>query len=761
MDKKPLYSTRILQTFVEYIHKYYPKVDVDSLLNHAGISDYQLYDDGHWLTQEQVDLFHDELVRKTGNSNIAFEEGRFSPFSKAAGPVQQYTMGFVTPAMAYKLLGKIYPLVSRACDVETKRKTPNKVEVIVTPKHGVKEKPYQCDNRRGSFESIAKLFTDEFADIKHPLCVHKGDDRCLYIIEWEQQPSRLWRRIRNYIAFLNLLLCLTLFLSLPGIHWGLSPVLICSVLMILLSFYPEHLEKQETQLNLKSKGETASELLDRINTIYNNNLLVQKIGQATANIIDTEKLLPNIMELLEMHLDFDRGMIMLANKDRTLLEYTVGYGYKPEIEGLLRDVSFHLDKPKSRGQFVVSFKKQIPFLIDDISKAAGDMSERSLEFARALGVKSFICVPIIYEGKSEGILAVDNLRSNRSLNQSDLNLLLGIAPQIGISINNAKAYKKVIESEKKFRSLGENSPDIIYTLDANGVVNYLNPAFEKRFQYKTDEVIGKDFTTFTKNDEFNLVSRIFDRASRLKETIKDVTITLIDKDSTEHLFNVSGAPNFDEEDNLTGIVGVLKDISDLKKNFDTLQLTLQSMINAMSEIVESRDPYTAGHQKRVAEIACSIAEEMNLSFHMINGIRMAAMIHDIGKMYIPAEILSKPGVLSDLEFNMMKSHPEVGYNILKNIEFNHPIAETVYQHHERIDGSGYPRGLSGDEILLEAKIIAVADVVEAMGSHRPYRPALGIDRALEEIANRKGTVYDSEIVDACLKLFKEEKIKVA
>jgi putative nucleotidyltransferase with HDIG domain len=208
-------------------------------------------------------------------------------------------------------------------------------------------------------------------------------------------------------------------------------------------------------------------------------------------------------------------------------------------------------------------------------------------------------------------------------------------------------------------------------------------------------------------------------------------------------------------------VGTLKDISDLKRNFDTLQMTLQSTINAISEIVESRDPYTAGHQKRVSDIACAIAEEMDLSFEMTTGIHMASLIHDLGKMYIPAEILSKPGKLSDLEFNMMKSHPEVGYNILKNIEFNHPVADVVYQHHERMDGSGYPRGLSGNEILIEARIIAVADVVEAMSSHRPYRPSLGIEKALEEITKGKGTTYDSKSVDACLKLFKEEKIKVA
>ena len=177
----------------------------------------------------------------------------------------------------------------------------------------------------------------------------------------------------------------------------------------------------------------------------------------------------------------------------------------------------------------------------------------------------------------------------------------------------------------------------------------------------------------------------------------------------------------------------------------------------MSEIVESRDRYTAGHQKRVSEIACAIAEEMDLDIDSINAIRMAAIIHDIGKIYVPAEILSKPVRLDTLELNMIKTHSEVGYNILKNIEFTYPIAEIVYQHHERMDGSGYPRGLSGKEILLPARIIAVADVVEAMSSHRPYRPSLGMDAALNEIASYNETLYDRDVVDACLKLFRDNK----
>ena len=183
---------------------------------------------------------------------------------------------------------------------------------------------------------------------------------------------------------------------------------------------------------------------------------------------------------------------------------------------------------------------------------------------------------------------------------------------------------------------------------------------------------------------------------------------------------------------------------------------MEGTIEALARVVEWRDPYTAGHQRRVAECASAIASEMGLSKDQVDGIRMAGFVHDIGKIAVPSDILNKPGHLSEGEFSLIKEHPKVGYDILKDIDFPWRIAQSVLSHHERMDGSGYPQGLSGDEILLEARILAVADVVEAMSSHRPYRPALGIDDALKNIQENKGISYDPQVVDACIKLFKEK-----
>ena len=198
----------------------------------------------------------------------------------------------------------------------------------------------------------------------------------------------------------------------------------------------------------------------------------------------------------------------------------------------------------------------------------------------------------------------------------------------------------------------------------------------------------------------------------------------------------------------------------IEQSSDGLLKALESIIWATAAVVEARDPYTAGHQQRVTNLSLVVANEMHLSEEKKQEIRMAAMVHDLGKVCVPSEILSKPGRLNNVEFSMIKMHSQAGHDIFKNVERPWPIADILLQHHERLDGSGYPRRLKGKDILLAARIIAVADVVEAMAAHRPYRPALGIDKALEEISNKRGIFYDPDVVDAFLSLFKEKGLPI-
>ena len=202
------------------------------------------------------------------------------------------------------------------------------------------------------------------------------------------------------------------------------------------------------------------------------------------------------------------------------------------------------------------------------------------------------------------------------------------------------------------------------------------------------------------------------------------------------------------------ISDLLVKAEELKVSYEKSQMILDGTVKTMSKIVETRDPYTSGHEAKVAIISCKIAEEMAMSKEQIEAIKVAATLHDIGKISIPSEILTKPGRLSDLEMEIIKTHCRVAHDILKTIKFPYPVADIILQHHERMNGSGYPQGLKGEEILLAARIIGTADVIDAMASHRPYRPALGVDSAIKEIVKYKGILYDSTVVDTCLKIYK-------
>lgn len=243
-----------------------------------------------------------------------------------------------------------------------------------------------------------------------------------------------------------------------------------------------------------------------------------------------------------------------------------------------------------------------------------------------------------------------------------------------------------------------------------------------------------------------LTNKIFNK--KAPKLVKVPTILYI-KESCGCLSNIDSA----EKEIKQKIMG------ELTESINKLRKSMINFIQTLSHTIEARDPYTAGHQKRVSNIARCIAQYLNLSPEQIESIRMAALIHDLGKIFIPAEILNKPGKLRNNEFNLIKDHPKLGYDILKDIDFPWPIAKIILQHHEKIDGSGYPKGLNKNEIMLEAKIICVADVVEAISSHRPHRPSLGLETAINEIRKNCGKEYDKMVVNACIELFNDKVIK--
>ena len=327
---------------------------------------------------------------------------------------------------------------------------------------------------------------------------------------------------------------------------------------------------------------------------------------------------------------------------------------------------------------------------------------------------------------------------------------------VGRDITKRKLAEEALQvSESRFRMLIDRAP-IAIGISRNAIALYVNNKFLELFGFdQVDEVVGKPITNRWSPESRAHIEEFARNRSLGLPAPTQYEEQAVHKDGRVIPVQVDAAVIPLPDGPAT--IGFLSDTSEKRRAQARLQESLEQSIRAIADTVEARDPYTAGHQRRVADLAVAIAKAMGLSQQQIHGLRLAASIHDLGKINVPAEILAKPSRLSPIEYSLLKVHPEKGYDILHGIDFPWPVAEIVYQHHERIDGTGYPRGLKGDQIILEARILAVADVVEAMASHRPYRSGLGLDVALLEVERGRGVIYDPDVADACLKLFRQEK----
>jgi len=305
----------------------------------------------------------------------------------------------------------------------------------------------------------------------------------------------------------------------------------------------------------------------------------------------------------------------------------------------------------------------------------------------------------------------------------------------------------------------ETTNDWTWEVNEKAVYTSVSPGIRGVLGYEPEEVVGRTLFDMMPLKEAHQMTTVFLSALAERRPLRVAQMTNMHKDGHLVFLETSAVPFFDRAQRICGYRGIHRDVTGHsqteghpRETLERLKRTLDGIIQAITLTVESRDRFAAGHQQRVAHLACAMAQEMGVSSEQIDGIRIAGLLHDIGTISVPSEILSKPGALNEVEFAIIKIHPEAGYDILRNIEFPWPVAQIVLQHHEKMNGSGYPLGLKGEEILLEARILAVADVVEAMSHHRSYRPALGLDRALKEIFKNKGVLYDPNAVDACFKV---------
>ena len=584
----PLYNSRISNTYLEYISSNYPELEIPPLLEYAGIKNYELEDSAHWLTQDQVDRLHEIMVEKTGNPNLAREAGRYTILSKKIGAVKEYTLGLMSPAMVYLATGKLYRTMSRGARIETKSIGSNQVQLKATPNGGVEEKPYQCANRMGTLESLPKLFTDDFATIEHPKCYHRGDDACIYMISWKMAQSTLWTRICKYA------LLVTLFLTAAsGFAFSMKPtllVLLVSSLVTLAAFFKTiHLKNRELTRTITSQGNSAKDLLNDANARYNDMSVIQEISSESSAILDVNRLIHRVIPIMQKRLNFDRAMIMLIRDDSGTLEYVASYGQTKEQLKILKQTRFNLKNPEAKGPFVKAVKEQRPFLVDDVDKIVSSLSKDSKVFAETIASPSFICVPLVYNQKAFGILAVDNWNSQKPLTKSDIGILNGIASQIAAGIANADSFKKLQESEKNFRklykeskqnehlyrSLIHSSADAIATCDLAGRIKYTSPEFENVFGWPITELQGSPLT-FISKPEYEICHSMIREVAANGKPHRGLASKCYTKEGQLLDVLISASRYEDHNGDPLGLLLIMRDISE-NKRLETQLLQAQKM----------------------------------------------------------------------------------------------------------------------------------------------------------------------------------------
>ncbi len=619
----PLYNSRIIDTYIRLIKSRYSFININNLLKSADMKAYEVADQGHWFTQEQIDRFYENTVKLTGNQHIAREAGSYAASPDTIGIMRQYVLGFVGPANAFEIISKVTSNFTRSSRYESRKLSTNSVEIIVTPHEGVSERSFQCENRIGFFEAIVMIYGYKPPRIEHRECIFHGAEACRYVVTWESSRSLVYRKVGTVATFVFVLI--SVILGAMG-QWAILKELMHLFVPVVLFFavVVAASERNELKASLVNTSDSSDKLIEQINSNYNNALMTNEIGQIMSSCTNREQILALLINILENRLDFDRGLIFLTNSERNQLVLQAGYGYSPEQRDLLDSVSFHLDRPSSRGVFVVSFREQRPFLINDLNEIEETLSPQSLRFVRKIGTQSFICCPIISEDRSVGLLAVDNVNTKRTLVESDISRLMGIASVIGISLRNVE----LIESKER---------------------------------------------------QFN------------------------------------------------------------------------SVLQVLAASIDARDSLTAGHSEKVTEYSVGICNQLDLSREEREVIRVAALLHDYGKIGVPDAILKKEGKLTPDEYEVVMTHAEKTREILSRINFEGVycrIPEIAGAHHEKVDGSGYPCGLMGPDIPLGAKIIAVADYFEAITAKRHYRDPMPIDYALQLLREARGTLFDHRIVDA-------------
>ena len=494
-----------------------------------------------------------------------------------------------------------------------------------------------------------------------------------------------------------------------------------------------------------------------------------KVALILTSKLSLSAVLEEVLRQVKRLVPYSACNIFLIEKGGLYNVHSVGYD-KYGSKKFVNNFTYPVDKLSLDKEVIKSAK---PRLISDTHQ-----NPRWIIFKETSWVKSCLIVPICLNNKVIGFLNLDGDTPGKFV-KDDIEKLQPLVNAAAIALENARLFEEVRKEITERKQAEENMknikdelqmimdsvPALIFYKDTEGKIIRANKTLANSLKIPVKDIVGKTTEELFPKEQAEKMRKDDREVIISGKPKRDIIQPYTTPDGIRWL-TTDKIPYKDKEGKVTGVIGLAKDITvqrkaeqKLQQTFQKLKKTMDATIDTMSKIIEAKDPYTSGHQHRVCQLAVPLAQELGLTEDKIEGIRIASLIHDIGKIGLPTEILSKPSKLNDIEFSLIKRHSQTGYDILKSIDFPYSVAKIILQHHERLNGSGYPQGLKGEDILLEARIIGLADVVEAISSFRPYRPARGIDKALEEIIQKRGTLYDPEVVDACLTLFKEKEFE--
>ena len=587
-DRSPAFNSRIMKIYLEYLRRYYPDMDLDAVLEYAGMTRHDVEDQAHWYSQEQADRFYGIVTEKTGNPNIARQAGRYATSSEGLGFMKQYALGLMRVESVYLLMERLYSRMSRGASIRVKKLGPQRIEIVATPTPGIHEKLFQCENRMGMFESVAKLFTKQIAKIEHPQCFHRGDRCCRYLVTWDKDPSLVLKRLRNYSLLLGIV-------AVPAFLAGLSsvPGTIASLVYIFLagglSLLTAHLEKRELVRTIQTQGDAAENAIKEMKARYDHAVLVQEAGRTTSTVSRVDRMLDAVVRVMDQHLDDRMGVILLADPKGTRLRYASSWGLSKEQRVVFRETEFFCDPGEREKVLWSTLAGKTPPSLTDVVRVQQGPGSGTVPSLSDLRPDAFLCIPIVYQGEFVGVLGLDRARSGGPLTKTDLNVMMGISSQIAAGIVNATSFQALKESERNYRELVESSRSIILRLDLQGRVTFVNEFSQGYLGTRDEEMLGK------RNEETILFDREwpFDEVANLllqdpsRHISSESEIQLRSEDSRWLAWTY--LPILDKEGQVKEILYVGNDITKLK----TAEVESQRAKEASEAASRAKDEFLA------------------------------------------------------------------------------------------------------------------------------------------------------------------------